>query len=84
MPIQPETYLDRRPQLTDEEKALMEQYATAPVGFMTGGRARNVLAQLARFEAPFLDTAGLTPHMDTTLAAARRHLFTFMARTGMA
>ncbi len=47
----------------------MEQYATAPAGFMTGGRARNVLTQLARFEAPFLDTAGLTPHMDTTLAA---------------
>jgi hypothetical protein len=62
----------------------MEQYATAPAGFMTGGRARNVLAQLARFEAPFLDTAGLTSHRDTTLAAARRHLFTFMARTGMA
>ncbi len=83
MPIRPEGYLDRRPSLTDEEKALMEQYATAPAGFMTGGRARNVLTQLARCEAPFLDTAGLTPHMDTTLAAARRHLFTFMARTGM-
>jgi len=84
MPIHPQTYLDRRPHLTDEEKALMEQYATAPAGFMTGGRARNVLHQLARFEAPFLDTAGLTPHMDTTLAAARRHLFTSMARTGLA
>ncbi len=84
MPIHPQTYPDRRPHLTHEEKALMEQYATAPAGFMTGGRARNVLHQLARFEAPFLDTAGLTPHMDTTLAAARRHLFTSMARTGMA
>jgi len=84
MPIHPQTYRDRRPSLSDEEKALMEHYATAPAGFMTGGRARNVLAQLARFEAPFLDTAGLTSHMDTTLAAARRHLFTFMARTGMA
>jgi len=62
----------------------MEQSATAPAAFMTGGRARNVLAQLARFEAPFLETAGLTSHMDTTLAAARRHLFTFMARTGTA
>ena len=47
MPIHPQTYRDRRPQLTDEEKALMEQYATAPAGFMTGGRARNVLHQLA-------------------------------------
>ena len=84
MPIHPQTYRDRRPQLTDEEKALMEQYATAPAGFMTGGRARNVLHQLARFEAPFLETTGLTPHMDTTLAAARRHLFSSMARTGLA
>ncbi len=62
----------------------MESYASAPAGFMTGGRARNVLAQLTRFEAPFLATANLTPHMDTTLAAARRHLFTFMVRTGLA
>src|SRR2546425_3775697 len=83
-PVLPATYPDRHPRLTDAEKTLMEQYATAPAGFMTGGRARNVLHQLARFEAPFLDTAGLTPHMDTTLAAARRHLFTSMARTGLA
>jgi hypothetical protein len=84
LPIHPQTYPDRRPHLTEEEKVLMEQYATAPPGYMTAGRARNVLRQLGRFEVPFLDTVSLTPHMDTTLAAARRHLFSAMTRTGLA
>lgn len=84
MPISPNMYPDRRSPLMDEEKRLMEQYATAPAGFMTGGRARNVLKQLARFDTPFLDTVRLTPHTDTAVAAGRRHLFTHMARTGLA
>jgi len=84
MPIQPKTYVTHHPQLTDEERLLMEQYVTAPAKFMTGGRARNLLHQLARFETPFLDTVRLTPHMDTTLAAARRYLFTSMLQTGVA
>ncbi len=80
MPISAETYPDRRPHLTSEEKQLMEQYATAMTGFMTGGRARNVLKQLARFETPFLDTVKLAPHTDTAVAAGRHHLFRYMAQ----
>ncbi len=81
MPIHPETYLDRHPDLTQEEKALMEQYAVSPSSFMTGGRARNVLHSLKRFELPFMDIVQLTSPMDTTVTAARRYLFTWMART---
>jgi integrase len=81
LPIHPEMYLDRHPHLTDEEKELMQQYATAPASFMTGGRARNVLHRLERFEAPFMDIVHLTSPMDTTVTAARRYLFTWMGRT---
>src|SRR5581483_3290528 len=81
MPIRPETYSDRHPTLTQEEKALMEQYAASPASFMTGGRARNVLHTLKRFETPFMDIVQLTSPMDTTVTAARRYLFTWMART---
>ena len=84
MPIHPETYRDRHPRLTEEEKTLMEQYATAPATFMTGGRARNVLHRLARFETPFLEVVGLSAHMDTTLTAGRRYLFTWMVQKGLA
>lgn len=84
MPIAAQTYPDRRPHLTSQEKELMEQYATARTGFMTGGRARNVLNQLARFDTPFLDTVRLRPHTDTAVAAGRRHLFGYMAQTGLA
>lgn len=83
-PVLPATYPDRHPRLTDAEKTLMEQYATAPAEFMTGGRARNVLHQLARFDTPFMDIVKLTSHMDTTVVAARRHLFTYMVQTGLA
>jgi hypothetical protein len=83
-PILPATYPDRHPRLTDAEKTLMEQYATAPAEFMTGGRARNVLHHLARFDTPFMDIVKLTTHMDTTVVAARRHLFTYMVQTGLA
>jgi hypothetical protein len=84
MPIHPEIYPDRAPVLTNEEQELMQLYATALASFMTGGRARNVLHQLARFEAPFLDIVHLTSPMDTTVTAARRYLFTWMGRTGRA
>src|SRR5258708_8488142 len=83
-PVLPATYPDRHPRLTDAEKPLMEQYATAPAEFMTGRRARNVLHQLARFDTPFMDIVKLTSHMDTTVVAARRHLFTHMVQTGLA
>ena len=83
-PVLPATYPDRHPRLTDAEKTLMEQYATAPAEFMTGGRARNALHQLARFDTPFMDIVKLTSHMDTTVVAARRHLFTYMVQTGLA
>ncbi len=80
IPIHPEMYRDRHPNLTEEEKELMQQYATAPAFFMTGGRARNVLHRLERFEAPFLDIVRLTSPMDTTVTAARRYLFTWMVQ----
>jgi len=81
MPISPEGYSGRHPHLTEEEKALMQQYAAAPASFMTGGRARNVLHRLERFEAPFMDIVRLTSPMDTTVTAARRYLFTWMVQT---
>jgi integrase len=81
LPIHPDKYPDRHSQLTAEEKELMQQYATAPASFMTGGRARNLLHRLQRFEAPFMDVVGLTSPMDTTVTAARRYLFTWMVRT---
>ena len=80
MPIHPERYRDRHSHLTEEEKELMRQYATAPASFMTGGRARNVLHRLERFEVPFLDIVRLTSPMDTTVTAARRYLFTWMVQ----
>ena len=83
-PVLPATYPDRHPRLTDVEKTLMEQYITSPAEFMTGGRARNVLHQLACFDTPFMDIVKLTSHMDTTVVAARRHLFTYTVQTGLA
>src|SRR5579859_2800548 len=80
LPIHPDKYPDRRPRLTAEEKDLMQQYATAPASFMTGGRARNLLHRLQRFEAPFMDVVRLTSPIDTTVTAARRYLFTWMVQ----
>src|SRR5260370_37032738 len=82
--VPPATYPDRHPRLTDAEKTLMEQYATAPAELMTGGRARNALHQLARFDTPFMDILNLTSHMETTVVAARRHLFLYMIQSGLA
>lgn len=80
LPIHPDKYPDRRPLLTAEEKNLMQQYATASASFMTGGRARNLLHHLQRFEAPFMDIVRLTSPIDTTVTAARRYLFTWMSQ----
>ena len=72
MPIRPETYHDRSSHLTAEEKELMELYVTAPPGFMTGGRARNVLHQLSRFEVPFFDVSHASSSSGNHSAAVAR------------
>ena len=59
MPIVPETYPDREPRLTDEEKTLMEQYVSAAGRTMTGVRARRIIDRLTRFEQPYVDTVRL-------------------------
>ncbi len=83
MPIVPETYPDRHPRLTDEEKILMEQYVSAAGKTMTGGRAKRIFAQLARFEQPYVDTVRLISQAKC-ICIGRRHLYTFMIRTGLA
>jgi len=84
MPIEPETYPDRNPLLTDDEKALMEQYVSAPVRTLAGHRAKELLSKLKRFDARFLDVVRLTSHYKVAIANGRRHLFTHMLQTGRA
>jgi len=84
MPIFPKHYPDRRAKLSDEEKALMEEYVTAPVTSMTGLRAKNLCDKLARFDKPFLDTVRLNAEFGRSIATGRRHIFTYMAHTGLA
>src|SRR5260221_868873 len=83
MPIIPENYPDRRPQITNEEKQLMEQYVSAAGKTMTGGRAKRIFDQLARFEQPYVDTVRLIAYT-RNLSLGRRHLFTFMIQTELA
>ena len=83
MPIVPESYPDRHPQITNEEKRLMEQYVSAAGKAMTGGRAKRIFDQLARFEQPYVDTVRLIAHT-RNLSIGRRHLFTFMIQTELA
>src|SRR5215469_12340987 len=83
MPIVPETYPDRHPRLTDEEKILMEQYVNASGKTMTGGRAKRIFDQLAWFEQPYVDTVRLISQTKG-ICIGRRHLYTFMIRTGLA
>jgi integrase len=83
MPIVPETYSDREPRLTDGEKILMEQYVSAAGKTMTGGRAKRIFDQLARFEQPYVDTVRLISQ-SKGLCIGRRHLYTYMIRTGLA
>ncbi len=83
MPIVPETYPDRDPRLTDEEKTLMEQYVNAAGRTMTGVRAKRIINRLARFEQPYVDTVRLISQAKG-ICVGRRHLFAYMARTGLA
>jgi integrase len=84
MPLRPECYPDRIPALSEEEKALMNEYLTAPGRSMSGIRAKNLLDQLARFDRPYLDTVRLSLHSEAAVAIGRRHLFQHMVQTGMA
>lgn len=83
MPIVPETYPDRHPRLTDEEKLLMEQYVSAAGKTMSGGRAKRIFDHLTRFEQPYIDTVRLISQTKG-ICIGRRHLYTFMIRTGLA
>ena len=83
MPIVPQAYPDRDPRLTHEEKTLMEQYVSAAGRTMTGVRAKRIINRLARFEQPYVDTVRLISQAKG-ICVGRRHLFTYMARTGLA
>ena len=83
MLICPESYPDRHPALTEEEKVLIQRYLTAS-GSSLAYWTKNWLKQLARFERPFLDTVRLTTDTDRSLVAGRRHLFSYMLQTGKA
>ncbi len=83
MPLVPETYPDREPRLTDEEKLLMEQYVSAAGRTMTGVRAKRLIDRLARFEQPYVETVRLISQAKG-ICLGRRHLFTYMVRTGLA
>src|SRR5260370_3346527 len=80
MPIIPESYPDRRPKITNEEKRLMKQYVSAAGKTMTGGRAKRIFDQLARFEQPYVDTVRLIART-RNLSIGRLHLFTFMIQS---
>jgi hypothetical protein len=84
MPILPKSYSDRQPLLSEEEKHLMQKYATAPEGPRSGGRAKKLIDQLARFDIPFRDTMKLIAHTPQRLAVNRRYLFSCMAATSTA
>ncbi len=84
MPIRPSNYPERQSQLSEEEKNLMQKYATAPEGTMSGGRVKNLTDQLTRFEIPYRETMKLIPHTTQQLAVNRRHLFSCMSTTSTA
>jgi len=75
MPLQPDKYSDRRAWLTEEETVLLSTYLTRT---MSGLGTKRLLEQLARVEAPFLDTVRLTVTRKDQIATARRHLFRAM------
>ena len=83
MPVEPSNYPDRNPQLSAEEKALMKEYVTTPIGTLSN-ISKGLLTQLKRFEQPFLDTVRLTNHTRQGVAQARRLLFERMMQTDMA
>src|SRR5260370_4383279 len=82
MPIVPETYPGRNPRLTRKEKTLMKQYIEA-AGTLSGLHAKHFIDQLARFEQPYVDTVRLISNAKD-ISPGRRHLFTYMVRTGLA
>ncbi len=83
MPIVLETYAERSPRLTAQEKALMDRYVTTPIGALSR-IATNLLAQLQRFDRPFLETVRLTNHTNQKVTPARRLLFQRMMQTELA
>jgi hypothetical protein len=83
MPIMLENYPDRSPTLTVQEKALMDRYVTTPIGALSR-ISMGLLAQLKRFDRPFLETVRLTNHTNQKVTPARRLLFQRMIQTDLA
>lgn len=83
MPIMLANYPDRSPTLTVQEKALMDRYITTPIGALSR-ISTSLLAQLKRFDQPFLETVRLTNHTNQKVTPARRLLFQQMMQTGLA
>ncbi len=83
MPIMLENYPDRSPTLTVQETALMDRYVTTPIGALSR-ISTSLLAQLKRFDQPFLETVRLTNHTNQKVTPARRLLFQSMMQTGLA
>ncbi|HEY4035332.1 MAG TPA: hypothetical protein VGL94_15350 [Ktedonobacteraceae bacterium] len=57
----------------------MEQYVST---IITGVRAKCLIDRLARFEQPYVDTSRLI-FQAKGISIGRRHLFTYMIRTGL-
>jgi integrase len=84
MPIIPESYPDRDPLLTEEEKALMSSYVERAGYGLPGPQIKVLLSKLSRFDQPYLDTVKLSRDTIVEVAPARRLLFRFMVQTGVA
>src|SRR5260370_18033990 len=83
MPIMLENYPDRSPTLTVQETALMDRYVTTPIGALSR-ISTSLLAQLKRFDQPFLETLRLTNHTNQKVTPARRLLFKSRIHTVLA
>src|SRR5260370_40604058 len=83
MLIMLENYPDRSQTLTVQETALMDRYVTTPIGALSR-ISTSLLAQLKRFDQPFLETVRLTNHTNQKVTPARRLLFQSMMQTGLA
>src|SRR5260370_25419450 len=83
MPIVLENCPDHSPVLTADEKMLMKRYITTPIGALSRV-STSLLAQLKRFDQPFLDTVRLTSHTRQKVTPARRLLFERMMQAGVA
>ncbi len=80
MPILPESYADRHPALTEEEKLFIHKYLTASRSYLAYW-TKSWLEKLTRFETPFLDTVRLLSDSNYSLVAGRRHLFRYLIQT---